>query len=94
MTNLLKDIAVLLFSAGDEIELKADEFKKQRKERFDKMEGSLKDKLDKVETVIKDKKDDFASRFGIVTSKQIDDLQKQIDKLNSKIDKLTKEKDK
>lgn len=92
MTNLLKDIAVLLFSAGDEIEQKAEEFKKQRKEKFDKVEGSLKEKFEKVENAIKDKKDDFVTRFGIVSSKQIEDLQKQIDKLTAKIDKLSKEK--
>ncbi len=90
MTNLLKDIAVLLFSAGDEIEQKADEFKKLRKDRLDKVEGSLKDKFDKVESAILDKKDDLVDRFGFVTSKQIEDLQKQVDKLSAKVDKLSK----
>ncbi|MCP4762720.1 MAG: hypothetical protein GY870_13155 [archaeon] len=79
MNNLLKDIAVLLFSVGDEIEQKADDFKDKRKERFDKMEYDL-----------KEKKDEYVSKFGLATKKQIDELTKQLDNLSSKLDKIIK----
>ncbi len=79
MNNILKDIAVLLFSVGDEIEQKADDFKGKRKERFDKMEYEL-----------KEKKDEYASKFGLASKNQIEELKNQLDKLSSKLDKIIK----
>lgn len=77
MKNLLKDIAVLLFSAGDEIERKAEEFKKERKERYEKFENEL-----------KEAKDNIAAKFGVASTGQIDELKKQIEELSKKIDKI------
>ena len=79
MKNLLKDIAVLLFAAGDEIENKAKEFKKDREKRFKEFEQKL-----------KEKKDDFMSRTGFASKEDISNLIKKIDELNVKIDAMKK----
>ena len=44
MSNLFKDMAVLLFSAGDELEKKAGEFKNLREDRYKEFEEKVKNK--------------------------------------------------
>jgi len=97
MYNLLKDVAVLLFSIGDDVEKKAAEFKKCREERYKKFEGAMKEKGDEIKSRLekeadkaKQKISDFTSRIGLVSKKEIDELKEAIDKLNTKIDSLNK----
>lgn len=79
MKSILKDIAVLLFAAGDEIEAKAKEFKEDREKRFKEFENKL-----------KKKKDDFMSNTGFASKEDISTLMNKIDKLNAKLDSLKK----
>jgi polyhydroxyalkanoate synthesis regulator phasin len=79
VNNILKEIAVLLFAAGDEIETKAKEFKKDREKRFKEFEKKL-----------KDKKDTFMSKAGFASKEDISGLMKKIDELNAKLDSLKK----
>ncbi len=79
MKSILKDIAVLLFAAGDEIELKAKQFKKEREKRFKEFEEKL-----------KGRKDDFMSRAGFASKEDISTLMQKIDELNSKLDSMKK----
>ena len=97
MGNILKDMAVLLFSAGEEIEKKADEFRKDREERYEKFEKSLKDKKEQFSTAFEDeihkareKVSEFTEKLGFVSKREIDDLKKKIDELSQKIDTLAK----
>lgn len=77
MMNLLKDIAVLIYSAGDELEHKIEDHKKERKERHEKYEKEL------VEA-----RKHLGDKFGLASTSQVDDLKKQIDALSKKIDKI------
>lgn len=79
MKSILKDIAVLLFAAGDEIESKAREFKENREKRYKEFEEKL-----------KEKKDDFMSRAGFASKEDISTLMNKIDELNAKLDSLKK----
>ncbi len=79
MKSLLKDVAVLLFAAGDEIELKAKEFKEEREKRYKEFEEKL-----------KEKKDDFMSRAGFASKEDISTLMNKIDELNAKLDSMKK----
>jgi polyhydroxyalkanoate synthesis regulator phasin len=79
MKSILKDIAVLLFAAGDEIESKAKEFKEERETRFKEFEEKL-----------KEKKDNFMSNTGFASKEDISTLMDKIDELNAKIDSIKK----
>lgn len=79
MKSILKDIAVLLFAAGDEIELKAKEFKKEREHRYKEFEHKL-----------HKRKDEFMSNTGFASKEDISILVKKIDELNEKLDALKK----
>jgi polyhydroxyalkanoate synthesis regulator phasin len=97
MSNIIKDLAVLLFSAGDEIEKKAEEFKKDRQERYDKFEDEMKKKKEEFKAKFdqefgkaKDNISEFVEKHGLVTKKEIDELKKKIDELSAKLDSQNK----
>jgi polyhydroxyalkanoate synthesis regulator phasin len=97
MSNIIKDFAVLLFSAGDEIEKKADEFKKERQERYGKFEEEMKKKKEEFKSKFdeeygkaKENITEFVDKYGLVTKKEIEELKKKIDELSSKLDSQNK----
>ena len=76
MKDLLKTAGVLLFAAGDVIEKKAEEFRKQRKERYKKMAYAVKKEM--------------TGNLGFASAKDVEDLKKQVETLISKIDAMAK----
>jgi len=97
MGNFLKDIAVLLFSAGEEIEQKADDFKQKRDERYKEFEEkiqqkkeTMKTKLDEEVEKAKQNLKDFSGKLGFVSKDEFNDLKKKIDELGEKLDKIIK----
>jgi polyhydroxyalkanoate synthesis regulator phasin len=78
MKNLIKDIAILLFAAGDEIQCKAEEFKHKREKRYKEMEDK-----------IKNTRDDILSRGGFASKDDIDSLKEQIRELSAKLDTMS-----
>lgn len=102
MSNLFKDMAVLLFSAGDELEKKAGEFKTLREDRYKEFEekvktkqSELKDKGAEIKNIFGDeiKKAEeniveFTEKFGFASKKEVEALHKKIDDLSGKLDQL------
>ena len=96
MSNILKDIAVLLFSAGEEIEQKAEDFKQKRDERYKEFEekftqtkDDVKSKLDEEVDKAKENIKDFAGKLGFVSKAEYDELKKKLDEMSEKMDKFT-----
>ncbi len=79
MRSMLKDIAVLLFAAGDEIEYKAKKFKEEREKRYRDFEQRM-----------ENKKNEFMSHAGYASKDDFETIMKKIDELNLKIDALKK----
>ena len=96
MGNILKDIAVMIFSAGEEIEGKAEELKKERDSRYKKFEEHMKEGKEEFKTSFsddfkkaKDALSDITGKFGLASRKEVQELKEMIDQLNAKIDKLS-----
>ena len=106
MSNLFKDMAVLLFSAGDELEKKAGEFKNLREDRYKEFEEKVKNKQEEFKdksTEIKNMFGDeikkveenileFTEKIGFASKKEVDSLNQKIDDLSKKLDQLLAEK--
>ncbi len=97
MGNLLKDLAVLMFAASQEIDRKTAEFRGKREERFKKfvrgMEESKDEFMKKHEKEVKkarEKVSEVAGKIGIATVTEIDELKKMVAELGDKIDKVLK----
>ena len=74
MSNLLKDVAILLFSAGEEIEAKSTELRQEREKRFNEFEEKLKSGSESVKSSLKDEArkardglSAFTDKLGIAT---------------------------
>ena len=91
MSNLFKDMAVLLFSAGDELEKKAGEFKSLREDRYKEFEEKVKNKQEEF----KDKSTEIKNMFGDEIKKVEENIleftekigfasKKEVDSLNQK----------
>ena len=99
MNSLIKDIAVLLFRLGDEIEGKTKEYKEKREERFRQFSEKIKDRQDqfssKHEEAIKKAQEGFSkvvSKAGLATKSELDDLKKVISEFDTKLDKILEQK--
>ncbi len=97
MSNILKDLAILFFSAGEEVEKKANEFKEKREERYKEFEEKMKDKKEEFKSKFgeeinkaKENLSEIIGKVGLASKKEIDDLKDMINELNSKIDKMNK----
>lgn len=95
MTNILKDLAVLLFSAGEELEKKADEYKKCREARQEEFEQKLqqqkeefKEKYQGDMDSIKEKLSETAGKLGLATKEEMNELKSLLKDLSDKIDKM------
>jgi hypothetical protein len=99
MANLLRDLAVLMFAASEEIEKKSTEFRQKREERFKKFSAEMKvskeafvKKHEKELARAHDKISAEAGKIGIATRSEIDDLKTMVAELSGKLDKVLKEK--
>lgn len=104
MNSFLKDLGVLIFAAGEEVEKKADEFKTQREERYKEFSEKINEKKDEWKQKkeewegkhkddfdkIKDKVNEVVGNLGLATKSEVDDLKKMILDLSEKIDKINK----
>ncbi len=96
MSNILKDIAILLFTAGDEIESKAQELKNEREKRYEQFEELLKEGRENIKSGFseeinraKDGISELTDKLGFASKKEIKELKDVIDELNAKIDRLS-----
>ena len=97
MGNVLKDLAVLLFSAGDEIEKKAEEYRRRREERYSEFEKQISEKKDDLKSRIDDELararhglNELTGKLGVATKNDVDELRKKIEELSVKLDSLVK----
>ncbi|MDY6933267.1 MAG: hypothetical protein SVZ03_03480 [Spirochaetota bacterium] len=99
MNSIIKDLAVLLFAAGDEIERKAEEIKKRREERFSMFYEKIREKQEDFTSKhaeeiqkAKDRLSEIANKAGLATKAEIDDMKNIVSDIDKKLDKLMKEK--
>ena len=97
MSNIIKDLAVLLFSAGEELEKKAKEYREEREVRHQDFEQKIKEQKEefckKHQDELrgaKEKLGDLSGRLGLATKEEIDELKDLVQELSAKIDKLGK----
>ncbi len=104
MNSFLKDLGVLIFSAGEEVEKKAQEFRAQREERYKDFEEKIKEKKEEWNQKkedwsekhkedfdkIKDKVGEVIGTLGLATKNEVDELKKMILELSNKMDKSDK----
>jgi polyhydroxyalkanoate synthesis regulator phasin len=96
MSNLLKELAMMLYSAGEEVEKKAAEYREKRDERAKKFEDTIRENLDKADSFLdeegkkmKKRINELADKIGIASKNEIDELKKQINDLAAKIDGMS-----
>ena len=97
MSNILKDLAVLLFSAGEELEKKAEEYRQAREARQADFEQKLRQQKDHLKEKyqgdmesIKEKISETAGKFGLATKEEVDELKTLLKDISEKIDKLNR----
>ena len=95
MSNILKDLAILLFSAGEELEKKAGEYKKARETRQEEFEEKLRQQKEDIKEKYQDDMDSMkekfsetVGKFGFATKEEIDELKTLVKELSTKIDNL------
>ena len=97
MFNILKDLAVLLFSAGEELEKKAKEYREERENRHREFEEQMNERKEEFcqrgqdeLRAAKEKMGDFPGRLGLATKEEINEVKGLIKELSAKIDNLGK----
>ena len=95
MSNIVQDLAVLLFSAGEELEKKAEEFRENRENRQKEFEAKMearreefKEKCEGEFHGAREKLADMAANLGLATKAEVDELKEMIRDLSNKIDSL------
>lgn len=98
MSRLLKELGVLIFSAGEEIEKKAAEFKEKREVRFKEFEEKInatkedvKSKYGEQVGKIKDRINEFIAGLGMATKEEIRELRELIKDIDEKLKNSGKE---
>ncbi len=97
MSNILKDMAALLFSMGEELERKAEEYKNTREVRQEEFEQKirqqkedLKEKYQGDMESMKEKLSETAGKIGLATKDEIEELKTLMKDLSEKIDNMNK----
>ena len=97
MSNFVKDLAVLLYSAGEELEKKAQEYKETRETRqdefeqkFDAQKEELKAKCQDDFQSMKGKFSEVTGKLGLASKSEIDELKTMLAELSNKIDNLNR----
>jgi len=97
MSNILKDMAALLFSMGEELERKAEEYKNNREARQEEFEQKirqqkedLKEKYQGDMESMKEKLSETAGKIGLATKEEIEELKTLMKDLSEKIDNINK----
>ena len=97
MSNILKDMAALLFSMGEELERKAEEYKNTREARQEEFEQKirqqkedLKEKYQGDMDSMKEKLSETAGKIGLATKEEIEELKTLMKDLSEKIDNMNK----
>ena len=92
MSRLLKELGLLIFSAGEEIEKKAAEFKTKREERFKEFDEKIKSTKEDVKAKygeqvgkLKDKLNHFVAGLGVATKEEISELRNLIKEIDEKL---------
>lgn len=93
LKNFLKDLGVLMFSAGEELEKKAEEYRKEREERFKNFEEKVHERKDRFKSryeeemnKVKDHIAPFTDMLGYVSKSEVDRLKREIDELKEKLE--------
>ena len=94
MSNIIKDLAAILFSAGEELEKKAEEYKRTRETRQEEFEEKLQQQKKEFEEKypcdmesMKEKISETAGKIGLATKDDIEELKEMLKDLNDKIEK-------
>ena len=95
MANLLKEMAMLLYTAGDEVEKKMEEYRKKRDENRGGCEEAAREKREKIESFLEDGKkkmkesmNTLADKIGFASKGEIEKLKQEIESLSAKLDSL------
>lgn len=97
MSNILKDMAVLLFSMGEELERKAEEYKNTREARQEEFEQKIRQQKEELKEKyqgdmesMKEKLSETAGKMGLATKEEIEELKTLMKDLSEKIDNMNK----
>lgn len=97
MSNILKDMAVLLFSMGEELERKAEEYKNTREVRQEEFEQKIRQQKEDLKEryqgdmeSMKEKISETAGKIGLATKEEIEELKTLMKDLSEKIDNMNK----
>jgi hypothetical protein len=97
MINFLKDLSIFLFTAGEEIEKKAAEFKGQRESRYKEFEEKIKDSKDEFKSKYGEKMEnlrkkfsEFSGNLGLATKEELNEIKIMISELTKKMDEMNK----
>ena len=95
MSNILKDIAALLFTMGEEIEKKAEEYKNTRETRQEEFEQKMREQKENLKEKyqddidsMKEKFSETAGKFGFASKEEVEELKNMMKDLSAKIDKM------
>lgn len=95
--SLIKELGLLLFTAGQKIEEKAHEYRENREKRFEDFLNTIKEKSTEAEEEsshqserMKEHARTILSSFGFATKEEIDELKHAINELSAKLDSSKK----
>lgn len=97
MSNILKDMAALLFSMGEELERKAEEYKNTREVRQEEFEQKIRQQKEDLKEryqgdmeSMKEKLSETVGKIGLATNEEIEELKILMKDLSEKIDNMNK----
>jgi hypothetical protein len=97
MSNFLKDLSILVFAAGEEIEKKAKEFRSQREARYKEFDEKLQAKKAEWKEKSGEKRDSIQQllagvpgKLGLASKAEVDEIKSMLADLNRKLDELKK----
>jgi polyhydroxyalkanoate synthesis regulator phasin len=88
-------MAMLLYTAGEEIDKKIEDYKKKRDDNCGSFEEEARKRREKIEAFIEDEKkkmkeriNSLADKMGFVSRSEVDRLKQEIEALSAKLDSL------
>lgn len=101
MANVLKELGMMFYNAGEKFDEKATEFNEKRKDQYkefeEKVKGeaeSFKEHFNEDVNKVKTGMNDLMENFKFATKKEILDLKDMVDKLSDKLEEMGKTEEK
>lgn len=95
MANVLKELGMMFYNAGEKFDEKATEFNEKRKDQYKDFEEKVKTEADSFKKTfdedvnkVKTGMSDLVENFKFATKKEILDLKDMVDKLSEKLEEM------